>query len=102
MASLLRVIGPGTGLEFEDVICAWPCSRGINSPNNGQIVRLADNAVCRFGEGGTGMSKMATNAQSMLDLLQLDWKLPSRLRLDEDLYRHTIIDRRGIVARRLF
>lgn len=102
MASLLRVIGPGTGLEFEDVVCAWPCSRGINSPNNGQIVRLADNAVCRFGEGGTGMSKMATNAQSMLDLLQLDWKLPSRLRLDEDLYRHTVVDRRRTVARRLF
>jgi hypothetical protein len=102
IASLLRVMGPGTGLEFEDVVCAWPCSRGINSPNNGQIVQLADNAVCRFGEGGTGMSKMATNAQSMLDLLRLDWKLPSYLRMDERLYEHTVVDRRWTVARRLF
>lgn len=102
LASILRVLGPETGLEFENVVCAWPCSRGINSPNNGQIVRLADNAVCRFGEGGTGMSKMATNAQSMLDLLQLDWNLPDNLRMDESLYSHTVIDNREAIYRRIF
>lgn len=102
VASILRVLGPGAGLEFEDVVCAWPCSRGINSPNNGQIVRLADNAVCRFGEGGTGMSKMATNAQSMLDLLHLPWNLPAHLRMDEALYGHTVIDNRRAICRRVF
>jgi|GEM_PF-3691566 len=101
LASLLRVIGPGVGLAFEDVISAFPCTRGINAPNNGQIVRLSDNAVVRFGEGGTGMSKMASNAQTMLDLTGLAWPAPQSLKMDEALYRHTVIDRRSAVSRRL-
>ncbi|HUQ36994.1 MAG TPA: hypothetical protein VM144_11520 [Aestuariivirga sp.] len=101
LASILRVITPDMGLQFEDVICAWPCSRGINPSNNGQIVRLADNAVCRFGEGGTGMSKMGSNAQTMLDLLGLPWPAPQDLRMPDDLFRHTIVDKRNRVARRL-
>ncbi|MDO8351907.1 MAG: hypothetical protein Q7T14_00465 [Aestuariivirga sp.] len=101
LASILRVITPEMGLQFEDVICAWPCSRGVNPSNNGQIVRLANNAVCRFGEGGTGMSKMGSNAQTMLDLLGLPWPAPQNLRIPEDLFRHTIVDRRKRVARRL-
>ncbi len=101
LASILRVITPAMGLQFEDVICAWPCSRGVNASNNGQIVRLADNAVCRFGEGGTGMSKMGTNAQTMLDFLQLPWPAPPCLRMPDDLFQHTIVDRRGHIARRL-
>jgi len=101
LASILRVITPAMGLQFEDVICAWPCSRGVNPSNNGQVVRLADNAVCRFGEGGTGMSKMGSNAQTMLDLLGLPWPAPQELRMPEALFRHTIVDRRNRVARRL-
>jgi hypothetical protein len=88
-------------LQFEDVICAWPCARGVNPSNNGQIVRMADNAVCRFGEGGTGMSKMGSNAQTMLDLLSLPWPAPEHLRVADALFRHTIIDRRSRIARRL-
>ena len=101
LASILRVITPAMGLQFEDVICAWPCSRGVNASNNGQIVRLADNAVCRFGEGGTGMSKMGSNAQTMLDLLGLPWPAPQELRMPDNLFRHTIVDKRNRVARRL-
>lgn len=101
LASILRVLTPAMGLQFEDVICAWPCSRGVNPSNNGQIVRLADNAVCRFGEGGTGMSKMGSNAQTMLDLLGLPWPLPQNLRMPDDLFWHTIVDRRKGVARRM-
>ncbi|MFT3986149.1 hypothetical protein [Aestuariivirga sp.] len=101
LASLLRVIGPGVGLMFEDVISAFPCTRGINAPNNGQVVRLAENAVARFAEGGTGMSKMASNAQTMLDLTGLAWPAPQDLRIDEALYRHTVIDRRSAVSRKL-
>jgi hypothetical protein len=99
LASILRVLTPDAGLQFEDVICAWPCARAVNASNNGQIVRLADNAVVRFGEGGTGMSKMGTNAQTMLDLLGLAWPAPPDLRMSRDLYAHTIIDRRSAVAR---
>ena len=101
LASILRVITPAMGLQFEDVICAWPCSRGVNPSNNGQIVRLAENAVCRYGEGGTGMSKMGSNAQTMLDLLGLPWPMPQDLRMPDDLFRHTIIDKRKRIARRL-
>lgn len=102
LASLLRVMTPDVGLQFEDVICAWPCTRGVNPTNNGQVVRLADNAACRFGEGGTGMSKMGTNAQTLLDLVGLQWPLPENLRLEETLYAHTIVDRRDIIHGRLF
>ena len=101
LASILRVLTPASGLQFEDVVCAWPCARGVNPSNNGQIVRLADNAVARFGEGGTGMSKMATNAQTMLDLLSLPWPAPAELRMPEDVYAHTILDSRVAVSRRL-
>jgi hypothetical protein len=101
LASILRVITPAMGLQFEDVICAWPCSRGVNPSNNGQIVRLAENAVCRYGEGGTGMSKMGSNAQTMLDLLELPWPLPQNLRMSDDLFQHTIVDKRNRIARRL-
>lgn len=101
LASILAILTPECGLAFEDVICAWPCTRGINGSNNGQIVRLGDNAVARFGEGGTGMSKMGSNAQTMLDLAGMKWPVSPELRLDPSLYRHTVIDRRRNVARRL-
>lgn len=102
LASLLRTITPEMGLRFEDVVCAWPCTRAVNASNNGQIVQLAQNSVARFGEGGTGMSKMATNAQTMIDLLGLDWPLPSNLRISRKLYEHTIIDRVSRIKTRLF
>ena len=101
LASILAILTPECGLAFEDVVCAWPCTRGINGPNNGQIVRLGDNAVARFGEGGTGMSKMGSNAQTMLDLAGMKWPVSPELRLDPSLYQHTVIDRRKPVARRL-
>jgi hypothetical protein len=101
IASMLRVITPGMGLRFEDVICAWPCTRGVNPTNNGQVVRIAENAAVRFGEGGTGMSKMGTNAQTLLDLAGVPWVLPEALRLNESLYRHTVIDNRHKIYRQL-
>lgn len=101
LASILSVLTPETGLIFEDVVCAWPCTRAVNGPNNGQIARLGDNAVARFGEGGTGMSKMGSNAQTMLDLSGLNWPVSPDLRLDPSLYKHTIVDRRRRLARRL-
>ena len=101
LASILSILTPDCGLAFEDVVCAWPCTRGVNGPNNGQIVRLGDNAVVRFGEGGTGMSKMGSNAQTMLDLTGMTWPISPEFRLDPSLYRHTILDRRRRVARRL-
>jgi hypothetical protein len=101
LASLLRTITPEMGLQFEDVVCAWPCTRAVNASNNGQIARVADNCVVRFGEGGTGMSKMGTNAQTMLDLLGLDWPLPEQLAMPRALYSHTVLDRRRLVAMRL-
>jgi hypothetical protein len=48
------------------------------------------------------MSKMGTNAQTLLDLSGLPWPLPQDLRLDQDLYRHTVIDRRRVIQRRMF
>ncbi|MER8980554.1 hypothetical protein [Mesorhizobium sp. M0510] len=102
LASLLRTITPDMGLQFEDVVCAWPCTRAVNASNNGQIVQIAQNSVVRFGEGGTGMSKMATNAQTMIDLLGLDWPLPSNLRIPRGLYEHTIISRARRIKSRLF
>jgi hypothetical protein len=102
LASLLRTMTPETGLQFSTVVCAWPCTRAVNVANNGQVVRLAENCVARFGEGGTGMSKMGTNAQTMLDLMSMTSPLPADLRLAFDLYRHTVIDRRTIVMKRLF
>lgn len=102
ITSMLRVITPALGLEFEDVVCAWPCTRGVNPSNNGQAVRLADNAACRFGEGGTGMSKMGTNAQTLLDLSGAAWPLPGELRISPELYAHTVLDRRKRIRRRLF
>ena len=101
MANMLRVLTPDSGLEFYDVICAWPCTRGINGTNNGQIVRVADNFAVRFGEGGTGMSKMGTNAQTILDLVQLEHGMPPEVTLPRALYRHTIIDNRGRIKRSL-
>ena len=101
MASLLRIVTPDSGLTFVDVVCAWPCSRGINGPNNGQVVRLADNSAVRFGEGGTGMSKMGSNAQTLLDLSGLPHGLPATVSLDRSEYLHTVLDRRAQVMRRL-
>lgn len=101
LASLLRTITPEMGLQFEDVICAWPCTRAVNASNNGQIAYLTNNCVVRFGEGGTGMSKMGTNAQTMLDLLGVDWPLSMDTRMSRDLYKHTIVDRRSSLAKRL-
>ena len=95
LADMLRVITPECGLTFYDVISAWPCSRGINATNNGQLVRLADNLVVRFGEGGTGMSKMASNAQIMIDMLGLQHGLDEKLLTTYDDYKHTIIDNRA-------
>jgi hypothetical protein len=101
LANLFRILTPGCGLEFADVICAWPGTRGINGPNNGQVVRLADNAAIRFGEGGTGMSKMGTNAQTLIDMIGLERGLPQDVVLERGLYEHTIIDRRGRIRNRL-
>jgi hypothetical protein len=101
LASLLRIVTPDSGLSFVDVVCAWPCARGINGPNNGQIVRLANNCAVRFGEGGTGMSKMGSNAQSMLDLVGVPHGLPPEATLDHCEYKHTVLDRRARVLKRL-
>jgi hypothetical protein len=101
LSNLFRILTPGCGLEFLDVVCAWPGTRGINGPNNGQVVRLADNAAIRFGEGGTGMSKMATNAQTLIDMVGLQHGLPQDMALERDLYEHTIVDRRDRVRSRL-
>ena len=94
LANLLSVIQPDSGLAFFDVVCAWPCSRGINASNNGQLVRIADNSVIRFGEGGTGMTKMASNAQIMLDMLSLEHGLDNNMTTHWHEYKHTIIDYR--------
>ncbi len=101
LASLLRIVTPSSGLDFVDVVCAWPCARGINGPNNGQVVRLANNCAIRFGEGGTGMSKMGSNAQSILDLVGVNHGLPVDATLGHRDYRHTVLDRRARVLRRL-
>lgn len=101
LASLLRIVTPDSGLSFVDVVCAWPCARGINGPNNGQIVRLAENCAVRFGEGGTGMSKMGSNAQTILDLIGVPHGLPAEATLDFRDYAHTVLDRRRRVLRRL-
>ncbi len=94
LADMLRVITPECGLTFYDVISAWPCSRGINATNNGQLVRLANNFVVRFAEGGTGMSKMASNAQIIIDMLGLQHGLNSKIVTPYEDYKHTIIDHR--------
>ena len=101
IANMLRVLTSDTGLAFYDVVCAWPCSRGVNGTNNGQIVRLSDNAAIRFGEGGTGMSKMGSNAQTLLDLIGLETNLPKEHTMPNSLYHHTIIDRSNQVRSRL-
>jgi hypothetical protein len=101
LANMFRLLTPGCGLEFLDVVCAWPGTRGINGPNNGQVVRLAENAVVRFGEGGTGMSKMGTNAQTILDMIGLQHGLKEDISMNLDVYSHTIIDNRRIVEGRL-
>jgi hypothetical protein len=101
LASLLRIVTPSSGLAFVDVVCAWPCARGINGPNNGQVVRLANNCAIRFGEGGTGMSKMGSNAQSILDLVGVPHGLPAEATLDYRDYVHTVLDRRAHVLKRL-
>lgn len=101
IANMLRILTPDTGLEFYDVICAWPCTRGVNGTNNGQVVRLADNAVARFGEGGTGMSKMGTNAQTIMDLVGISAVLPPDSTIPRALYQHTIIDNRRRIRCRL-
>ncbi len=94
LAGMLRVLTPDCGLEYVDTVCAWPCVRGVNGTNNGEIVHITDNMVVRFGEGGTGMSKMGSNAQTMLDLLGLDSGLEGSASTDPVLYKHTIIDNR--------
>ena len=99
LAGLLRVVQPDSGLTYLGTVCAWPCVRGINGPNNGQVVRLADNAAIRFGEGGTGMSKMGSNAQTLLDMIELDHGLPGDAVLAPGAYRQTVIDRRRRVRR---
>lgn len=101
IANMLRILTPDSGLEFYDVICAWPCSRGVNGTNNGQVVRIANNAAARFGEGGTGMSKMGTNAQTLLDLIGVDTALPTEIKFRQELYRHTIVDSRKRVSKRI-
>ncbi|MCX2978918.1 hypothetical protein [Candidatus Marimicrobium litorale] len=101
LANFSRVWPPGCGIVFVDVICAWPGIRGVNASNNGQLVRLADNAVVRFGEGGTGMSKMGANAQTMLDMLDISHQLPENEMLPRTLYAHTVIDNRRPIRRRL-
>jgi len=101
LANLLRIVTPDSGLSFADVVCAWPCARGINGPNNGQIVRLANNCAVRFGEGGTGMSKMGSNAQSILDLVGVPHGLPPEATLDHSDYKHTVLDRSARVLKRL-
>lgn len=101
LANLLRIVTPNSGLTFVDVVCAWPCMRGINGANNGQIVRLGNNFAVRFGEGGTGMSKMGSNAQSILDLVGVHHGLPTEATLGHRDYRHTVLDRRARVLRRL-
>ena len=102
LANLLSVIQPDSGLEFVDVVCAWPCSRGINASNNGQLVRIADNCVIRFAEGGTGMTKMASNAQIMLDMLSLDHGLDTSMITRWCDYKHTIIDHREKTQKVMF
>jgi len=99
LAGLLRVVQPDSGLTYLGTVCAWPCVRGINGPNNGQVVRLADNAAIRFGEGGTGMSKMGSNAQTLLDMITLHHGLPDDAVLAPEAYRHTVVDRRRRVGR---
>lgn len=101
LANLLRIVTPDSGLSFVDVVCAWPCARGVNGPNNGQIVRLANNCAVRFGEGGTGMSKMGSNAQTLLDLIGISHGLPPEATLACRDYAHTVLDRRAQLARRL-
>lgn len=101
LANLLRIVTPDSGLSFVDVVCAWPCTRGINGPNNGQIVRVADNCAIRFGEGGTGMSKMGSNAQTILDLVGIPHGLPPDATLAYRDYEHTVLDRRAHLARHL-
>lgn len=94
LAGMLRVLTPDCGLEYVDTVCAWPCIRGVNGSNNGEIVRITENMVVRFGEGGTGMSKMGSNAQIMLDMLGLDHALGSDAITQPSLYQHTVIDNR--------
>ena len=101
LASLLRIVTPDSGLSFVDVVCAWPCARAINGPNNGQIVRLADNCAIRFGEGGTGMSKMGSNAQTLLDQIDLPNGLPANAQLPRSEYVHTVLDHRSRATKRL-
>lgn len=101
LAHMLSVLGPDSGVRFEAVLSAWPCTRGINASNNGQVARLADNFAVRFAEGGTGMSKMGTNAQTLLDMIGLPHGLPCGLALPLSLYDHTIIDRRLTTRRTL-
>ncbi len=101
LASMFRVLTPETGLSFHSVVNAWPCARGVNGPNNGQVVRIAENAAIRFAEGGTGMSKMGTNAQTLIDMAGVNADVPAPLRLTYALYKHTIVDRRARIAGRL-
>ncbi|GAB4513312.1 MAG: hypothetical protein Tsb0019_10530 [Roseibium sp.] len=97
LANMFRVLTEGCGLDFLDVVCAWPGIRGVNAANNGQVVRLAENCALRFGEGGTGMSKMGANAQTLLDMTGLPHGLPENLVLPRSLYAHTVVDRRRLL-----
>jgi len=102
LANMLRVLTPDCGIQYVDTVCAWPCSRGINGSNNGVAVQLGDNFVVRYGEGGTGMSRMGSNAQVILDLIGISHELPEHSTLPFEDYSHTIIDKRKYVSHFLF
>jgi hypothetical protein len=91
---MLSILTPDSGLIFETVLSAWPFARGINATHNGQRVGLADNCVVRIAEGGTGMSKMGSNAQTLLDMIGCPELLPGELRIPYEFYSHTLIDQR--------
>ena len=76
-------------------------TRGVALSNNRRNVRLADDAVARFGEGGTGMSRMATNAQNIFDRQSLPGLTPAELRMREELYARTILGNRKLISGRL-
>ncbi len=94
ISNMLRILTPDCGLEFYSVVSAYPCIRAVNATNNGEISKIADNFAVRFGEGGTGMSKMGSNAQVILDMVGLSHGLPSEMVIPLDIYKHTVIDNR--------
>ncbi len=101
LSNMMRVLTPECGLEYIDVVSAWPCSRGINGSNNGVIVRLGENMALRYAEGSTGMSKMGSNGQTILDMLGIDHGLTLENTTRYNLYKHTVIDNRRKVVKNL-